>query len=261
MAFDPSNPNLAVWLREEPTDPAKTKQFTRGGGFRGTAIAPTYVMKRLTAAFGPVGWGWGYKIKSSREIIGGPIASATGEIIGHEITQVTEIVFFYYPFGRTNLDHMDEPSGRAEFDQVGQTTYVSYSRKNAYFMTDEEAWKKSLTDAITKAASHIGIGADIHLGLFDDSKYLAERQKDEAADQKALDADAARAAKAAIAGVVFDVLEQITVAPNAAALDEAGTVVRAHWADFTADQRTEITNTVAAARKRLGIPDTPKKAT
>jgi hypothetical protein len=41
-------------------------------------------------------------------------------------------------------------------------------------MVDEDAPKKSLTDAITKAASHLGIAANIFLGRWDDNKYVAE---------------------------------------------------------------------------------------
>ena len=39
---------------------------------------------------------------------------------------------------------------------------------------DEDAPKKSLTDAIVKAASHLGVAANIFLGRWDDQKYVAE---------------------------------------------------------------------------------------
>ena len=38
--------------------------------------------------------------------------------------------------------------------------------------TDEEAPKKSLTDALSKAMSWLGFAADIHLGRWDDNKYV-----------------------------------------------------------------------------------------
>ena len=39
---------------------------------------------------------------------------------------------------------------------------------------DEDAPKKSLTDAIVKAASQVGIAANIFLGRWDDQKYVAQ---------------------------------------------------------------------------------------
>ena len=38
---------------------------------------------------------------------------------------------------------------------------------------DDEAPKKALTDAMTKAFSHLGVSADVFLGMFDNSKYVA----------------------------------------------------------------------------------------
>src|SRR5690606_28515713 len=51
--------NLNIWNALGKTDPAHTKQFNRAGGFKGTAVKPMWVLKRLTEEFGPVGVGWG----------------------------------------------------------------------------------------------------------------------------------------------------------------------------------------------------------
>ena len=51
--------------------------------------------------------------------------------------------------------------------------------------------EKSLTDAVTKAASWLGIGADVHLGLWDDNKYTNNLRLTEEAEK---DATARRAA-------------------------------------------------------------------
>jgi hypothetical protein len=37
---------------------------------------------------------------------------------------------------------------------------------------DDEAPKKALTDAMTKAFSHLGVSADVFLGMFDNVKYV-----------------------------------------------------------------------------------------
>ncbi len=185
--IDKDNPNLALWHTLMPTD-AKisvggaekeiTKSFQRGGGFRGTAINPTYVVMRLTAAFGPVGQGWGYEVIADDVLMGGPILGPDKMVIGHEMVQRTRIRFWWRtPEQITKAGDMgDDWSGcRYHFEQVGQTMFVEYRKNSGTFFTDEEAWKKSLTDAITKAASHLGIAADVHLGLWDDNKYTTGR--------------------------------------------------------------------------------------
>lgn len=58
------------------------------------------------------------------------------------------------------------------FDAYGQTKALMKTRNG--LMLDEDAPKKSLTDAITKAASQIGIAANIFLGRWDDKKYVAQ---------------------------------------------------------------------------------------
>ena len=55
------------------------------------------------------------------------------------------------------------------------------SRDKRGIVTDSEFAKKSLTDALTKAASWLGFSADIHLGKFDDVRYVQERAAEERA--------------------------------------------------------------------------------
>ncbi len=52
----------------------------------------------------------------------------------------------------------------------GQTTFVG-SNKNGIF-TDEEHAKKSITDAVSKCVVQLGLSGDVHMGLYDDSKYI-----------------------------------------------------------------------------------------
>jgi hypothetical protein len=54
----------------------------------------------------------------------------------------------------------------------GQTTFVGSNKYGPF--TDEEAPKKSLTDATTKALSMLGFGGDIFTGLYDDEDYRQE---------------------------------------------------------------------------------------
>lgn len=148
--------NLAIWSKVEVTDPSKTKAFTRGGGFRGTATNATWLAKRATEIFGPCGIGWGVKVLDERLLDGAPLSKTPDAVA--KVHRV-HIQFWYMLDG-----------ARGEIEHFGQTEFVGENKNGAF--TDEEAPKKSLTDAMTKALSLLGFAADIHMGLFDDSKYV-----------------------------------------------------------------------------------------
>lgn len=157
--IDSEHPNLALWESVQATDPNYTKAFNRSGGFRGTAINHTYQQKRATQAFGPKGLGWGSRILDEKYAEGAPIVHPQHGVIGREVIHVVRIELWYLREGQ-----------RGSVEAFGQTTFVG-SNKHGTF-TDEEAPKKSLTDAESKALASLGFSADVHLGLFDDSKYV-----------------------------------------------------------------------------------------
>jgi hypothetical protein len=144
--------NLKLWQSVEKTDPKYTKAFTKGGGFSGTAINATYLIRKATELWGPIGIHWGPEVIDEKYVPG-----AEGTII-----HVLRINLRYPPNG--------------VLPSFGQTTFVG-TNKNGLF-TDEEAPKKSLTDATTKALSWLGFSADVFLGLYDDNKYVNDRQKE-----------------------------------------------------------------------------------
>jgi hypothetical protein len=143
--------NLKLWQSVEKTDPKYTKAFSKAGGFSGTAINATYLIRKATELWGPMGGTWGPEVVDDRYVAGGE-----GVII-HVL--------------RINLRH---PHGSVP--SYGQTTFVG-KNKNGVF-TDEEAPKKSLTDATTKALSMLGFSADVFLGLYDDNKYVNDRKQE-----------------------------------------------------------------------------------
>jgi len=158
--IDSAHPNLALWESVQATDPDYTKSFSRSGGFRGTAINHTYQQKRATQAFGPKGIGWGSKILDEKYQEGAPILHKD-QVIGREIVHVVRIELWYVLDGN-----------RGSVEAFGQTTFVGQNKHGVY--TDEEAPKKSLTDAESKALASLGFSADVHLGLFDDNKYVSD---------------------------------------------------------------------------------------
>lgn len=162
--------NTALWQRVQATDPKYTKQFTRGGGFKGTATNATYLAMKATEVFGPIGTGWGITVLDEQVFQGAPVV-AEGAVIGHEQIHRVHARLWYVLDGQ-----------KGEVEQFGQTQFVGRNSKG--WFTDEEAPKKSLTDAMSKCLSLLGFGADIHLGLYDDNKYVSDLKQQFAAKEK-----------------------------------------------------------------------------
>jgi hypothetical protein len=152
------NDNNALWSRVEKTDPKYTKQFSRSGGFKGTATNATYLAMKATQTFGPCGIGWGINVLSEQFVEGAPLDGGVRAVV-HKL----HVRLWYI------LDGV-----RGEIEHFGQTDFV-YSTKSG-LRTDEEAPKKSLTDAMSKCLSLLGFSADIHMGRYDDNKYVASLQ-------------------------------------------------------------------------------------
>ncbi len=149
--------NLALWRLVEKTDPRATKQFSGKGGFKGTAISPMYMIKRATEQWGPMGGRWGVRV-IQHQIIDGPGVEKLHVVLAE--------VWF-----------MDELGNEHKIPAFGQTQ-VCGTRKDGTPFMDEEAPKKSLTDALTKGLSWLGFSADVHEGKFDDVKYVNKVNQD-----------------------------------------------------------------------------------
>ncbi len=139
--------NLDTWNRFADIDPSFTKPIT-GKAYKGTSPNPQYVIRCLTELFGPVGQGFGW------------------EVLREEFTPLGEEVLHWC---RIRFWHTEKGNS---YDSYGQTKALMKTRNG--IMVDEDAPKKSLTDAIIKAASHLGIAANIFLGRWDDQKYVAQ---------------------------------------------------------------------------------------
>ena len=144
--------NTAIWDALGKTDPAQTKAFNRAGGFKGTAVKPMWVLQRLTEEFGACGDGWG----------------------------VGEPVFQVVPAGSEVLVYCKVSAWHGTPDNtlwgVGGDKVVT-NRASGPF-TDDEAFKKAFTDAVMNAFKFIGVAADVHMGRFDDNKYVEAATQD-----------------------------------------------------------------------------------
>lgn len=156
--------NTKLWDLLGRTDPKHTKQFKRGGGFSGTAIKPIWSFRRMTEEFGPCGIGWG---------VGEPSFQVVPGDNREVLVYCTVSVWF---------KRGDEPS--QSIYGVGGDKVVTYIKENtqynrpARWESDDEAFKKAFTDAVTNALKLIGVGADVHMGLFEDNKYVREMSEE-----------------------------------------------------------------------------------
>lgn len=161
---EPVNDNLSLWSAVETTDPNFTKPYKGAGGFQGTATSATYLIKKATDQFGLVGIGWGWEILDESIMEGATTLDKSGERGTEKIHRIKLKVWYNWKGERGEIIHF------------GQTTFVG---KNKYgWYTDEEAPKKSLTDALTKSLSMLGFAADIHLGMYDDNRYVNDLKKE-----------------------------------------------------------------------------------
>ncbi len=150
MTTPASNPNMALWDRVCVTNPAAVKPIT-GKQYKGNSPKPYWIVQRLTEEFGPCGIGWGSTILNER----------MERLSDTDVLHVAVVRFWYMLSDK-----------RGEIEQIGQTKAV-YKTASGSLLVDEDAPKKSVTDALVKCASYIGVAGDIFSGRWDDSKYVA----------------------------------------------------------------------------------------
>ncbi len=170
--------NTRIWDQVDVTDPSATKNFTGMGGFKGTAIKPTYLMHKATELFGPCGEGWGWVVLEDRFDEGGPLQAPTKE--WPDAPRINAKLHTL----KIELWYLGKDGQKCTIQHYGHTPFVYFQQGK--IMTDWEAAKKSLTDAIGKCLQPLGFAADIHMGLFDDDAYV-DAVRDEVAITKAED--------------------------------------------------------------------------
>ena len=138
--------NFSIWDQVKHTNPKYTKPFSKFGGKTLTTIDPMYQIQVMTGIFGPVGKGWTYNVN---------------------YTYTDKNVF-----AEVLVKYFDK-----SWHEFGPVSSVqALYKKNGGL--DDEAPKKAMTDAMTKAFSHLGMSADVFLGKFDDSKYVENLEKE-----------------------------------------------------------------------------------
>lgn len=171
MGFVMSTNNLEIWDKVFKTDPSAVKPIT-GKSYKGSSPKPYWLIEQATRVFGAAGHGWGHDI-----INHGFQQCGTDDVLHWAIVE-----FWYMHDGkRCSVQHMGG-------------TKAMYKTNAGKFMIDEDAPKKSVTDALVKAMSSVGFAGDIFSGRWDDSKYQQQAHEYHDAEN---DANMERRAEAA----------------------------------------------------------------
>ena len=147
--------NLDLWNAVQKTDPAFTKQASKGQ-HNFTSVAPMYQNKKATEQFGVQGIGWGVVIGS--------------EVFTEKEYGTTTIL----SYDATMFFILDGQRGEIPIHASEKSCYKTngYKGKEGYMKIDDEVRKKVVTNAKTKGLSELGFSADIFMGMFDDPNYV-----------------------------------------------------------------------------------------
>lgn len=166
---------MKLWNSVEKTDPAHTKKVKFGRGF--TAIDPHSQVMNATKAFGPAGEGWGWNVMRVEYTVTNDVAILVGLWVKDELLDELPISMLALPQWNSSYT-----PGIQQWGQASLYIDAAESKK------DTDAFKKAMTDGLTKCLSYLGFNADVFLGKFDDNKYVQQRQeevvKDAAAERK-----------------------------------------------------------------------------
>lgn len=173
---DQAKANLSVWNRVQRTDPAFVEKNSFGAGLH--SIRAQYMLMRATEVFGMEGTGWGVDIKEERIDRGvplmEPIQDQSGKIIGQKPVRDGDGSLFCLSVHTIRIELWYLRDGKkGRIPAYGHTDYITKGGDGALKM-EKEAAKKSLTDATTKALSHLGFGADVYMNMHNDNEYTSK---------------------------------------------------------------------------------------
>lgn len=216
--------NLKIWDQVRRVPSEHLKPFDKGT-FKGTAIKPMWFIKTMTELAGPVGAGW--------EVLK---PDFTTERAGDDILVFCTVGVRLF--------------GAAPIYGVGGD-YL-YRAKSG--RSDDEAYKKAYTDALTNALVKLGVGADVHMGLWNGNKYADETVHEKPAAMPAANGTHG-ASKAANRGTYDKFVQAIRNAPTVKALKDWYSAnvndIDALPADWLDELRVEYSDRLAELHKGL----------
>lgn len=143
--------NLLIWGQVDTSDPAELRKVNQRGGFLSIDAYPQ--IRKATKVFGPMGIGFGLK-DVVYEIVKGDCSSKNEPDKIGDILIMKSIFWYQYP----------QASVIGEIPMYNQGEFgVSFS--------NDETFKKLMTNSISKALSYLGFNYDVFCGAWDDDKY------------------------------------------------------------------------------------------
>ena len=162
---------LKLWDSFGKTDPKYTKAANVDGN-RLTSLDGAYMVSLATKSLGPIGEGWGYKVLVDRMDKTKPIMTMIDKV-QTPLMDGGEIV---WELDHTVLIEMWHGTKENNFSQYGHTKFRYMKTDGSKMIIDHEYAKKSLTDAMKKCLSLIGVCSDVFMGEFDDVSYQQAAQ-------------------------------------------------------------------------------------
>lgn len=153
--------NLTIYknLSQPPKDALKTIQ---AGRLKGKSdISPQWRIEAMTEQFGICGVGWRYEITK----------------------QWVEAGSENQVFAFTNVDVFVKVDGEWSYPIPGNGGSMLIVNEKNGIHNNDEAFKMSLTDALSVAMKSLGMAADIYRGFFDGSKYTNKPQEPQKATE------------------------------------------------------------------------------
>jgi len=163
--------NLKLWDSFGKTDPKYTKAANVDGN-KLTSLDGVYMVSLVTESLGPIGEGWGYKVIEDRMDNTKPIMILED---GKKI-MLRDGENIVWEVDHTILIEMWQGAKENTFSQYGHTKFRYMKTDGSKMIIDHEYAKKSLTDAMKKCLSLIGVCADVFMGEFDDRSYQSAAQ-------------------------------------------------------------------------------------
>lgn len=141
--------------------PKEAQKPIGGGRLRGmTDISPMWRIKVLTELYGPCGIGWKYEITKKEIVEGsGGVQAAFVDI---------------------NLFTRNEEGWSEAIPGTGGAMFVAKEASGLF--TDDDAYKKALTDAISVSCKALGMGADVYWSK-DSTKYSTQEPTEATVEQ------------------------------------------------------------------------------
>lgn len=231
--------NMRVWDAVPKTDRSYTQNANVGGN-KQTSVNGLYMVKLATEVLGPIGESWGYEITSERYDNTKPVMVKSES--GLDILKDGDSIVWEQ--NHTCLLTLWHGERQNTIQQFGHTKYRYMKSDGSKMIIDDEAPKKSVTDALKKCLSLLGVCSDVYMGLFDDQSYVAAADTENQL-KKADDADKAYQEQIdKFRAEVADGVKAIQLSPN---MDAVGRVYGLKSA--MVDRKAPVLNLDAEAEK------------